>query len=68
MKLYTAAVGPSFVLMDDNARLHRATIVDNFLESQWIARMECPAYSPNLNPIEDLWDVSAVLYVDDFHI
>ncbi|GBM09194.1 hypothetical protein AVEN_236189-1 [Araneus ventricosus] len=56
VKLHAAAVGPSFVLMDDNARPHRAAIVDEFLESEGIARMERPAYSPDLNPLENLWD------------
>ncbi|GBL80411.1 Transposable element Tcb1 transposase [Araneus ventricosus] len=54
VKLYAAAVGLSYVLMDDNARPHRAVIVDDFLESEEISRMEWPAYSPDLNPIENL--------------
>ncbi|GFT31714.1 transposable element Tcb1 transposase [Trichonephila clavipes] len=37
VRLYAAAVGPTFVLMDDNARPHRADIVDDYLESEGIA-------------------------------
>ncbi|GFT26598.1 transposable element Tcb1 transposase [Trichonephila clavipes] len=54
VKLYTAEVEPIFILMDDNACLHRADIVDDYLESEGIARMAWPAYSPDLNPIENL--------------
>ena len=50
------AVGPTFSLMDDNARPHGASIVDDYLESEGIARMARLAYSLDLNPIENLWD------------
>ena len=57
MRLYAAAVGFTFVLIDDNARPHRAVIVDDSMESEGIAGIAWPAYSLNLNPIENLWDV-----------
>ncbi|GFY21579.1 transposable element Tcb1 transposase [Trichonephila clavipes] len=56
VRLFATVVGPTFVLMDDNARCHRADIVDDYLESEGIARMARPAYSPDLNPIENLRD------------
>ncbi|GFX48901.1 transposable element Tcb2 transposase [Trichonephila clavipes] len=39
VRLYAAAVGPTFVLMDDYARPHRADIIDDYLESEGIARI-----------------------------
>ncbi|GFX58225.1 transposable element Tcb1 transposase [Trichonephila clavipes] len=39
VRLYAAAIGPAFVLMDNNARPHRADIVDDYLESERIALM-----------------------------
>ncbi|GFV72907.1 transposable element Tcb1 transposase [Trichonephila clavipes] len=39
VRMYAAAVGPTFVLMDDKARPHRADIVDDYMESDGIARM-----------------------------
>ncbi|GFW21277.1 transposable element Tcb2 transposase [Trichonephila clavipes] len=56
VKLYAAAVGPSFVLMHDTARPHIPDIVDDYPESEGTARMTWPAYSLDLNPIENLWD------------
>ncbi|GFX20642.1 hypothetical protein TNCV_4269741 [Trichonephila clavipes] len=41
--------------MDDNARSHRTLAVEELLESEDIPRMDWPAYSPDLNPIEHEW-------------
>ncbi|GFW33405.1 transposable element Tcb2 transposase [Trichonephila clavipes] len=53
---YAAAIGDDFILMDDNCRPHRANLVEVFLFEEGIVRMEWPAYSTDMNPIEHVWD------------
>ncbi|GFT16749.1 transposable element Tcb1 transposase [Trichonephila clavipes] len=50
--LFRGAICAEFLFMDDNARPHRANIVDECLQSEYITRMNWPAYSPDLSPIE----------------
>ncbi|GFS78505.1 transposable element Tcb2 transposase [Trichonephila clavipes] len=49
---YAGAIGDDFILMDDNCRPHRANLVEDFLFQEGIVRMEWPACSPDMNPIE----------------
>ncbi|GFX12603.1 transposable element Tcb2 transposase [Trichonephila clavipes] len=49
---YAMAIGDDFILLDNNCRPHRANLVEDFLFEEGIVRMEWPAYSPDMNPIE----------------
>ena len=45
-------IGPNAVFQDDNAWSHRGRIVNDFVRTNNINRMDWPANSPDLNPIE----------------
>ena len=54
---YAGAIGPDFILTDDNVRAHRARITNRYLEQAAVVRLDWPATSPDLNPIEHAFDM-----------
>ncbi|GFX79480.1 transposable element Tc3 transposase [Trichonephila clavipes] len=55
--LFMGVMCAEFLFMGDNARLHRANIVDECLQSEDFTHIDWPAYSLDLSPIEHVWNM-----------
>ena len=53
---YAGAIGSNFIFVDDNARPQgwAGGFVDDFINAESIERMNWPAKSRDLNPIENI--------------
>ena len=43
------------VPQEDNCGPHRAKSIDTYLQNEEVKRMNLPAQSPDLNPIDNIW-------------
>ena len=48
-------LGPDDIVVMDNMRSHHAKVVKNLLDEKHIQYLYLPPYSPDYNPIENMW-------------
>ena len=51
------APGSQWTLLQDNAATHRSVVVKTALHNASIEPLSFPPYSPDLNPIENVWSM-----------
>ncbi len=48
-------MGEDLLFQQDNAPIHTAKIVKEWFKDEGIKKLDWPPYSPDLNPMENLW-------------
>ena len=58
----------NFLFQEDNAPIHKARVVKSYMENHEISPIPWPAYSPDLNPIENCWSVLKAQLQKEIHL
>ena len=61
-------IGGDWRLMQDNAPCHTANIVKAFLVEKEVKFIKWPPYSPDLNPIENVWSLIKRKLMSEFPV
>ena len=62
------ALGGSWSLMHDNAPCHKAKSIKSFLAAEGVDMIEWPPYSPDMNPIENIWAWMKTKLANDYPV
>ena len=58
----------NFLFQEDNAPIHKARIVKEYFRNHHVSPISWPAYSPDLNPIENCWAYLKRMLQKEIHL